>query len=163
MIAVAAERMGIDCSKWVTLYQSRYFESVYPKDNERFPNVVHIDAVRGDADESLHQLRVRMFATHQFFAAVFIGGMKGVIDEFDLFQKQHSHARVVPMLSTGGATLELSTRLSAIQSDLQDDLDYVGLFHRHLGILMQEQRYPRPEDQPADLEQRIWQRPKRSN
>jgi hypothetical protein len=164
LIAIAAERMGVDCSKWVTLYQSRYFAGNYPADNERFLNVIHVGAVRRDVDESLHRLRQRMFANHQFSAAVFIGGMKGVVDEFDLFQRHHSHARVLPMLSTGGATAELSTRLgSSFQSDLQDDLDYVGLFHRHLGILMQEKRYPRPEDQPADLEQRALLCPSRSN
>jgi hypothetical protein len=155
MIAIAAERMGMDCSQWVTLYQSRYFESAYPADNDRFRNVSYVDAVRGDVDQSLRQLRLRMFASHQFSAAVFIGGMQGIVDEFDLFQRHHLHARVVPLLSTGGATAELSTRLGSVQSDLQDDLDYVGLFHRHLGILMQEKRYPRPEDQPTDLEQRV--------
>jgi hypothetical protein len=57
----------------------------------------------------------------------------------------------------------LSSRLGTVQPDLQDDLDYVGLFHRHLGILMQEQRYPRPADQPADLEQRVGQWTRRGN
>jgi hypothetical protein len=163
MIAVAAERMGVKCGPWVTLYQSRYFQDAYPVDNARFQNIIYVDAVRGDVDRSLLRLREQMFASHQFYAAVFIGGMKGVIDEFDLVQRQHSHARVLPLLSTGGATLELSPRLGSVQSDLQDDLDYVGLFHRHLGILMQEMRYPSPQDQPADLEQRAWQQPKRSN
>jgi hypothetical protein len=53
------------------------------------------------------------------------------------------------------AVRRLSGRLGD-DSDLWEDLDYVTLFHRRLGISVREMRYPRPQDQPTEVEQRFW-------
>ena len=45
-----------------------------------------------------------------------------------------------------------------VPEDLADDLDYVGLFHRHLTIPVSEQRYRDPSDQPAEIAERLWKR-----
>ncbi len=39
-------------------------------------------------------MRERMFKEHQFDSAVFIGGMGGIIEEFDLFTAIQPKARV---------------------------------------------------------------------
>lgn len=162
MIWVVATDLGLEYAEWVTLYQSRYFADDFPEDNERFQNIVHVDAVAGDRAKSLDAMRSRMFTESRFEAAVFIGGMEGIVDEFRLFRRLQPHATVVPIPSTGGAALTLVDELSGLSGDLSNDMDYVGLLHRHLAISVREMRYRRPAEQPADLAARLWQRPRRA-
>lgn len=151
--------MGVDYGQWVQLYQSRYFQDDFSEDNERFQNVTYTDEVKQDRERSLLAMRERMFSDYAFKAAVFIGGMDGIIDEFELFRRLQPNASVIPVVSTGGAVLKLAERLPALDHDLSDDLDYVRLFHRHLGISVREERFPRPESQPSQVEQRYWRPP----
>jgi hypothetical protein len=51
--------------------------------------------------------------------------------------------------------LKLRERMPELDRELEQDLDYVSLFHKHLGISTREQRYGRPEDQPASVENRL--------
>jgi hypothetical protein len=159
MIWVIAEAFGVDYGSWVKLYQSRFFQDQFPEDNARFRNVIYTEAVEGDRQKSLQAMRERMFKEHSFDAAVFIGGMDGIIDEFDMFQQLQPHSLTLPIFSTGGATLELAKRVPSVELDLTDDLDYVGLFHRKLGIDVKEQRFERPEIQPSEVVERLWSRP----
>lgn len=94
----------------------------------------------------------------RFEAAVFIGGMGGIIDEFELFKQLQPKAIALPVVSTGGAVLNLAERMPKLDRDLSDDLDYVALFHRHLDISVKEQRYPHPDKQPTAIDQRLWHR-----
>lgn len=156
MIWVVAEDVGVEYGRWVRLYQSRHFKDEFPEDNRQFQNVTYTDDVGRDRERSLLAMRERMLSDHEFKAAVFIGGMGGVIDEFELFRRCQPNATVVPVVSTGGAARKLAERLPALGPDLSNDLDYVALFHRHLDISVREERFIRPEDQPADVEQRYW-------
>lgn len=156
MIWVVAEDVGVEYGSWVRLYQSRHFKDEFPEDNERFQNVTYTDDIGGDREQSLLAMRKKMFSDHEFKAAVFIGGMGGIVDEFDLFRKLQPNAAVLPIISTGGATLDVAKQLQTLDEDLSSDLDYVALFHRHLGISMREERFARPEDQPAVVHQRYW-------
>lgn len=156
MVWVVAESMGVDYGQWVKLYQSTFFGDEYPEDNERFQNVVYVEDVPGDREGSLLAMRKRMFATHRFGAAVFIGGMGGIVDEFNLFRAEHPVARALPIASTGGAAATLTARLATASRDLTDELDYVRLFHDHLGVSVKEERYKRPEEQPLEMEKRMW-------
>lgn len=160
MIWVASADMGIDYGRWVRLYQSRYFKDEFPEDNERFQNVIFSDEVEGDREKSLLAMRQRMFTENLFSAAVFIGGMGGIVDEFELFTRHQPNAAVIPIVSTGGATLLVAERMGGLPEDLTNDLDYVAVLHRHLNISAQEDRFARPDDQPAAPEQRLWQPPK---
>jgi SLOG cluster3 family len=156
MIWVVAADMGVDYGDWVRLYQSRHFRDEFPEDNERFQNVTFCDDVDGDREKSLLAMRERMFSQHRFSAAVFIGGMGGIVDEYELFARLQPKAAIVPVASTGGATLKVAERMGSIPADLSDDLDYVALFHRHLSVPVQEERYPHLKDQPDALDQRLW-------
>ena len=156
MIWVVAQDIGIDYGRWVRLYQSRYFEDEFPEDNERFQNVTFTDNVERDREKSLLLMRERMFSEHVFKAAVFIGGMGGIVDEYELFRRLQPDAAVVPVVSTGGATLEVASGVGALPNELADELDYVALFHRQLGISVKEERFRRPEDQPVDVNERLW-------
>ncbi|MFD2649196.1 hypothetical protein ACFSX5_15510 [Devosia albogilva] len=153
-----AEELGVEYGQWVNLYQSNLWEDEFPEDNKRFRNVTYVEAVGVDVDKSVEAMRQRMLTEHEFSAAVFIGGMKGIVDEYELFNKLHPDAAVVPVVSTGGAAIEVG-RISAIKDpDLEKDLDYVSLFHRHLDISVREQRYADPALQPDAVEERYWKR-----
>lgn len=156
MIWSVSESLGVQYGEWVKLYQSKFFEDRYPEDNSRFRNVTYTQNVDRDRNKSLRYMRERMFKEHQFDAAVFIGGMAGIVEEFDLFIQSQPKANAVPVLSTGGAALELASRLPNLTRDLTDDLDYVSLFHRHLNIPPQEKRYSLPSEQPVKVADRMW-------
>jgi hypothetical protein len=158
MIWVVAEAFGVDYGAWVKLYQTRYFEDEFPEDNKRFRNVTYTDAISEDREKSLQAMRERMFKEHRFAAAVFIGGMRGIVDEFEMFRNFQPKAQAIPVISTGGAVLDLAS-LVKIEPDLTEDLDYVALFHRKLGIDIREQRFSRPEEQPSQIADRLWRRP----
>jgi hypothetical protein len=160
MIWVVAEGLGTDYGSWVKLYQSKHFKDEYPEDNQRFQNVTYTDNVDHDREASLRLMRERMFSQFNFTAAVFIGGMGGITQEFDLLRQLQPRAVLLPVISTGGAVLDVAQRMEGVPADLRDDLDYVALFHRHLDISVKEMRYRSPTEQPVEVVSRIWQRPK---
>ena len=157
MIKVVAEEMDLDYGEWVKLYQSRYFEDQFPQDNEQFRNIVYTDNIENNLDKSLRHMRERMFSENNFKAAVFVGGMAGIIDEFKLFEQLQPGKDIIPVLSTGGATLNVAKKINEkLGDDLINDLDYVRLFHRKLEVSAREDRFSSPEAQPKDLEKRYW-------
>ena len=48
-------------------------------------------------------MRKRMFEENNFSAAIFIGGMEGVIDEYRMFREYYPQAITIPLASTGAA------------------------------------------------------------
>lgn len=156
MVLEVAKSLDVDYGKWVTLYQTDFFDDEYPEDNEQFKNVVYTDKVEGDLEASLLEMRHRMFSEHEFSGAVFIGGMGGILEEFNLFKELQPKASLVPVMSTGGAALILSDQFDGTDDDLSTDLDYVALIHRHLGISTKEKRFKTPNEQPSTLEDRFW-------
>jgi len=131
----------------VVLYQSRYFDGTVPEDSFQFPRLHWTDAdplgasIRNDPDRkhlgaSLAVMRNTMLSKHAYRAAVFIGGMKGIEDEFDLFGRlQHGVPRYC-VASTGGAAQALFARGLAPESrwtsELATDRAYTSLFRRVL-------------------------------
>lgn len=140
MISYVANHMGIDYGNWVRLYQSRYFEDQFSDENTQFQNVTYTECVKQSREKSLRLMRQRMFSEHNFKAAIFIGGMDGIVDEFEQFQELQPNASIVPVVSTGGATIKVAEKLKALDSDLQNDLDYIALFYRYLNIDVTEPR-----------------------
>jgi SLOG cluster3 family len=156
MIVVVAKDLGVNYSSWVKLYQSEYFEDEYPEDNIHFQNVVFTKPGR-DRRQSLRLMRQRMLGDQGFDAAVFVGGMRGILDEFMLFRKQQPSAAIVPVLSAGGAASELAEFVSSEQrTKLLENLDYVALFHNYLQISAKELRYVNRDQQPDDEAARLW-------
>jgi SLOG-like protein len=56
------------------------------------------------------ELRAKIMGTHEFSAAVFIGGMEGVEREFNIFRSFHPTVPAYPIGSTGSACMELLMR-----------------------------------------------------
>jgi len=156
MILVMSEGMGVDYAEWVTLYQSEFFKDEFPEDNERFRNVVLTERLMDDRDASLQLMRERMFKENEFAAAVFIGGMGGIVAEYEMFTQLQPSAKVIPVTSTGGASLDVAAKLGKVPSDFNDQRDYVALFHEYLDISVKEERFRVSGEQPAVVEDRFW-------
>lgn len=139
MVWAYAEALNVDYSKWVTLYQSEFFQDDFPEENNRFGNVIVTEAVNGDREQSLAAMRRRMLSENEFEAAVFAGGMAGIFDEYRLFVELADGAAVLPIVSTGGAAALLGKEIMA-SSDFANELDYVALLFDRLAIDPNEPR-----------------------
>lgn len=133
MIWSICEDLGVEYSEKVTLYQSRYFDGLFPDENKRFGNVIYTDSIPEDQDASLLLMRKAMLSRNDLDAGVFIGGMEGVEAEYELFRKFHPNATVLPVAAPGGAALLLAKQLG-YSDEAQRDIDFVNLFHTHLDI-----------------------------
>ena len=89
------EKLNLNIQEHITLYQSMFFEKYFPKDNNKFDNIVLTDIVEGDRERSLLHMRNRMLGESEFVAGIFIGGMEGVEEEYDMFIKKHHNERLV--------------------------------------------------------------------
>ena len=97
-----------------------------------------------------------MLSERAYSAAVFIGGRVGVVEEFSMLRAYQPDAKLLPVVTTGGAALQIAKDVPSLSEDFATDYDYVAVFHRHLGISPKERRYRKPEDQPADVRNRLW-------
>ncbi|MYM41043.1 SLOG domain-containing protein [Duganella qianjiadongensis] len=135
MVWAVCEELGVEYSKAVTLYQSKLFTEYFPDENKRFGNVVLTDAVDGDEAQSLLRMRTEMLSG-TFEAAVFVGGMDGVVAEFAMFQKMHPKAKVLALRLPGGAALTLADQMG----QAENRIDFARMFHEELGISATEKR-----------------------
>lgn len=131
--------LGVDYSRSVVLYQSMFFKDRFPEENERFGNVVFTDVVDDDRDRSLALMRHSMLSRGDLEAAVFVGGMEGVVAEYDMFCQLHPGKAVLPVASAGGAALQLAKRIGTLPLDDVETVDFAALFKRHLGNLGRNQ------------------------
>lgn len=105
----AADRQGTQqlLQNHVRLYQSLFFQKHFPEDNNQFENITFTDIKLGidpkDSTQSLYEMRSQMLGENHFAAGIFIGGMDGVLDEFDIFRELQQEAIVLPVASTGAA------------------------------------------------------------
>lgn len=97
-----------------------------------------------------------MLSDFDYTAAVFIGGMDGILHEFEIVRRLQPEARLLPVASTGGAALEAARHMRRFPPDLENEPDYVALFHRHLEVSVNEMRFTRPEEQPESIEDRLY-------
>lgn len=107
MVWAICEDLGVEYANAVTLYQSRLFKAVFPEENARFANVIEVEAVDEDRDLSLIALRKTML-DREYEAAVFIGGMDGLLHEYELFKQMHPQVPILAVGSTGGAAKQIA-------------------------------------------------------
>jgi hypothetical protein len=136
----AAQAVGVECTEAVELFQSRLFEKVLPAENKHFAHVTMVDAVGTDQEASLLAMRKAMLASTTFEAAVFIGGMHGILDEHKLFTQYWPDAVCIPIAQTGGATAQLADQLQFKPPEDLAPLDFVALLYRGLGIRPSQKR-----------------------
>ncbi|NJN35720.1 MAG: hypothetical protein HC794_00145 [Nitrospiraceae bacterium] len=136
----AARRLDVRYERSVLLYQSAFFKDRYPQANLRFDNWVEVPAVEGDLRASLKLMRERMFSDHPYEAAVFIGGMEGVIDEFEILQGFAPEATLIPLAAAGGVSRDLFDRVEGLPQEMRNRTDFTYWLYRTLQIDPSEPR-----------------------
>ncbi len=130
IIYYVVERLNLKIQDHITLYQTSYFEHLFPEDNNKFQNV-RLTENTGDIKSSILLMRESMFSENEFSAGVFIGGMEGIEDEFKLFRNFHPKALLLPIASTGAAAKLVYDDLLPEQfkdNRLLKDYGYTSLF-----------------------------------
>ena len=118
----------------VKLYQSLWFKDIFPPDNNKFENIVFTKK-EDNIPASIKLLREQMFLENEFSAAVFIGGMDGIEDEYRMFKEYHPEAVLLPIASTGAATKLVYDNLfpnNLKNTRLEKDYGYMSLFQKFL-------------------------------
>lgn len=139
MVWAVCEDLGVNFSKAVVLYQSKFFADIFPEENEHFANVEYVDAVPNDREASLLRMREAMLSREDLAAAVFIGGMEGVLAEHTMFTRFHPTAKILAVPAPGGAARQLAERLGENEADSQN-VDFARLFHVELNVPPDEPR-----------------------
>ena len=128
LIALVLERYNLKMTDRVTLYQSYEFERFFPKENDDVGRVIFTEK-RETRDASLHLMRMHMIADNDYSAAIFIGGMEGILDEYSFFKKYHPNVPCFPIASTGAAArLIYDEHLNEFDERLLTELSYTSLF-----------------------------------
>lgn len=132
LVHLAAERLG--APDHVFIYQSAFFQNVIPPSSLKFRHLIWTPA-GVDRASSLLRMRRQMIGSEAFQSGVFIGGMDGVEEEFELFRLHHPHATLLAVASTGAAARVLFDREPWGVKDvgLESDAAYASLFRRLLG------------------------------
>ena len=102
----------------VTIFQSRWFE------NLRIPEVDEIAEEElgfiewtrklGNRDESLRIMREEMIRSRPYKAAVFVGGMEGISDEYEMMRERWPDTPCIPVQGPGGAAAKLAGDYTAL-------------------------------------------------
>lgn len=128
LIANVLRHSNKEVNASVTVYQSGFFVKEFPEENKDVEHVV-ITEDQGDRDKSLELMRHQMIAENEYAAAVFIGGMKGVEDEYELFVKCHPDAKILAVATTGAAAQMVYERNAGkFDGRLKTDMAYASLF-----------------------------------
>ena len=97
------------CLPIVYIYQSKYFKTVISEYTEKLierrigDKIKWTPAVDNDRKKSLYLMREIMLKKSNPVAAIFIGGMEGVEEEFRMFTEKYPKNPVYPIGSAGGA------------------------------------------------------------
>lgn len=142
LLWAAAQSVGVEYAVAVELFQTRLYQEDFPAENKHFANVTYVDAVDEDKAKSLVAMREAMLTSTDFDAAVFIGGMDGVSDEYEMFIARWPNATCIPIALTGGASRELAQRIGYVPGIDAAPLDFVALLYHELKIRPRQKRIP---------------------
>lgn len=134
LIRFVMDRMSVNVKEHVTLYQSLYFEKFFPEDNFAFERIIQTEKT-DDKNQSILIMRKRMFAENNFKIGIFIGGMEGIEDEFELFSNANPKAITLPIASTGAAAKIVFNKYKHeknFDDRLLTDYAYMALFRDFL-------------------------------
>jgi len=140
MIVSICADLRVEVANCVVLYQSRFFEGQFPEEIACFKDVVYTESVPGDRKASLLRMRQAMLSRSNLNAAVFIGGMEGVLEEHQIFTRFHPNGIVLALSAPGGAAKRLANNTTALNTMEMEGVDFARLFYRGLGIDPKEGR-----------------------
>jgi hypothetical protein len=135
---VAAELPSSGGQPSVVVYQSELFENVLPEPTRRFRDEGVGDlhwtvAISGEAPEpgswdgSLRLMRRTMLTETDPVGAIFIGGMSGITEEFNMFQELYPGRPMYPIGRPGGEAEILARRIRSRVPRLIDEDVYPTL------------------------------------
>ncbi len=128
LIRFVMARMNADLKKHITLYQSLFFEDKFPTDNFAFENIV-LTEKKNTRNESLELMRSKLINENDFKVGIFIGGMEGINDEYEMLIEKHPKTLILPLASTGGASRILYNKIKPqLDIRLANDYAYMALF-----------------------------------
>jgi hypothetical protein len=118
LLYVAAELPDVAIGR-IVVYQSEVFEDVLPPETRRFEEegfgqLVWTPAIPGETPDpdnwtgSLYAMRRQMLAETEPQAAVFVGGMAGVSEEWELFAADRPSSPRYPLAYPGGEARRLA-------------------------------------------------------
>jgi hypothetical protein len=81
-----------------------------------------------------------MLSRDDLSAAVFIGGMEGILAEQQLFTEFHPSGKILTLCSPGGAARELALQLGTPTEQEIESVDFADMFWRKLEISPNEPR-----------------------
>jgi hypothetical protein len=129
LVALLLRGMGAEARRRMVLYQSAYFADQFLMQNDEFVDLRLVPAVEKSRAHSIAAMRKRMIEDTAFDVGVFIGGMEGVLEEFDLFRERHRQARIWPIASTGAAARQLFEKCDRPRPNLfLNEITYPTLF-----------------------------------
>lgn len=141
MVHAVCKDFGMEFAPPVVLYQSAFFEDLFPEDNRYFETVL-VDGVEGERSSSLTALRMAMLS-RSIDGAVFIGGMDGIFEEYQVLRDLHGPtSKVLALSAPGGAARQLAERFLPSQADDAElgRIDFARLFYERLEISPDEER-----------------------
>lgn len=134
MVHSACLSFGLENTGSVTIYQSQYFKDEFPLENEDFADIRQIPA-EATIQESVASMRQQILSQNTFTAGVFIGGMRGILDEYTLFKTKFPDAAVIAVRAGGGAAATLPiTNTDPDTQKLELSRAYFSLYMNLLGI-----------------------------
>lgn len=132
LINYVMQKLHLNIQEHVTIYQTKFFEKIYPEDNNQFQNIIQTDNL-GERESSLLLMRKTMFQSCEFSAGIFIGGMEGVEAEYKLFREFHPEAIVIVLASTGAAAkIIYDNYVDGKNERFEKDYAYMSLFQEYL-------------------------------
>jgi hypothetical protein len=131
LINYVMQKQKNNIQEHVVLYQSKFFEKFFPKDNNKFENVIQTP-IFGDDESSKRLMREAMIGENNFSAGVFIGGMEGIKDEYDMFKEFHPNAIIIPLASTGAASKLLYDNMINPNERFLNDYAFSSIFQEFL-------------------------------
>lgn len=126
----------------VLVYQSRLFEDVLPAETEELaagglaelrwtaaaPNE---EPQPGRWDRSLELLRAQMLDETDPVAAIFVGGMDGILQEFEFFRRRYAERPTYALTRPGGAASGLvNNSPETLAAALDSSSNYASLMRR---------------------------------
>ena len=142
LVLTIADEM--DAPPSIEMYQSRHFAEQLPEETLRLIDrgLARVHWTErdpdGDRDRSLRVMREQMVTTAALTAALFVGGMEGVIDEYELIGRLQPAVPRLPLRAPGGAARRLPSGAHPIEEHLTEALAsarYPALAHEVVATL----------------------------
>lgn len=128
LIRFVMEKMNSSLKEHITLYQSNFFKDKFPEDNFYFENIT-LTEERDTLEDSLVVMRQEMLLNNDFAVGIFIGGMDGILKEYELFKDAHPNALILPIASTGAAARIVYNSIEPkLDERLLNDYAFMALF-----------------------------------